>query len=233
LGGRELSPLRVPLSCGKIKRFYDTISWFYDAVTGYEATSMKTALNIADIRENATVLEVGFGTGKGLAEIGRRVGSHGGVFGLDISPRMAKIARKRVQSADMIERVNLILGDAENTPFRNGTFDLVFASYLLDLIDTPKISLVLSEYWRALKRSGQLVLVSLSKGPKWYDNMRLYEWLYRHFPTLCGGCRPLQLSPYLENLGFNGIKRHFMHAAHLMPIEIVSATKCEPQDTKR
>lgn len=193
--------LRI-LSLKRIQRLYDSLSSFYDALTQYETSSRKRALEIAHIKENSVILEIGFGSGKVLAEIANRKGYHGEVFGLDISEKMTKKTRKTIQRVCKAREVHLLLGDAANVPFRSSMFDLVCSSYMLDLIDTPKVPLVLLEIRRVLRSSGRLVFVGLSRGSKWYDNMRLYEWLYRHMPTLLGGCRPIQLSPYLEKLGF-------------------------------
>jgi ubiquinone/menaquinone biosynthesis C-methylase UbiE len=220
-----MPPLRVPLSPRKIRELYDILSSFYDAITRYEKSSRQRALEITRVGKNSVVLEAGFGTGKALAEMAKRNENGGEVFGLDISEKMTKRARKSIEHNHLSRRVHLHVGDMGNAPFRDGTFDVVFGSYLLDLIDTPRIPLVLSEFRRVLRPSGQLVLVSLSKGSKSYDNMRVYEWLYSHAPTLLGACRPVQLTSFVEQLGFKGITRHFMHAGHLMPTEIVSSLK--------
>jgi ubiquinone/menaquinone biosynthesis C-methylase UbiE len=122
-------------------------------------------------------------------------------------------------------RAHLVLSDAAHIPFRDAVFNLVFNSYMLDLIDTPSIPRILSEFKRLLKPAGRLVLVSLSKGTKWYDNMGLYEWIYRLAPALLGGCRPVVLKPYLRELGFKNLEECFMHAGYLMPTLIVRADK--------
>jgi ubiquinone/menaquinone biosynthesis C-methylase UbiE len=220
-----MPPLRVPLSPRKIRKLYGILSSFYDSITRYEKSSRQRALEIARVEKNSIVLEVGFGTGKALAEMAGRNGNGGEVFGLDVSEKMTKRARRSIEHNHLSGQVHLLLGDMGNAPFRDAMFDVVFGSYVLDLIDTPRIPLVLSEFRRVLRPSGRLVLVSLSRGSKWYDNMTFYEWLYTHAPTLLGGCRPVELSAYLEKLGFKGITRHFMHAGHLMPTEIVSSLK--------
>jgi ubiquinone/menaquinone biosynthesis C-methylase UbiE len=218
-------PLRVSLSPRKIQSLYEMLSPFYDAITRYEKSSREKALEIANVRDDSVVLEVGFGTGKALAEIVKRTRSQGEVFGLDISQKMTKIARKVTQHDRPCGRLHLLLADAKNVPFQTKAFDVVFASYLLDLIDTPMIPRTLLEFRRILRPSGRLVLVSLSEGSNWCDNMRLYKRLYGYLPILFGGCRPVQLSPYLLELGFKDITRQHMHTGHIMPTEIVSASK--------
>jgi hypothetical protein len=57
--------------------------------------------------------------------------------------------------------------------------------------------------------------------------MKPYEWVYKRSPSLLGGCRPVLLKPYLQELGFGDIERKYMLAGHLMPTEIVWANKDE------
>jgi ubiquinone/menaquinone biosynthesis C-methylase UbiE len=217
--------IRVPLSAKRIRDLYDFLSYVYDFFTRYEEGARKRALAISDVREAFKVLDVGCGTGKTLIELARKVTLSGEVCGLDISSRMIEKTRKLLLSHSLWRQVNLVLGDAAHCPFRDAAFDLVFNSYMLDLVDGSMIPKVLSEFRRVLKTTGRLVLVSLTKGSKWYDNMRLYEWIYKHNPTLLGGCRPVVLEPYLQQTGFKGIEGSFIHAGHLMPTKILSASK--------
>jgi len=219
--------VRVPLSGKRIQALYDSVSSIYDLLTRYERGSLKRALEIANLRENLVVLEAGFGTGRTLVELAKRVGNAGEVYALDVSQKMTNRTRRVLHRRNLSDRVNFIVGDAENTSFSDAIFDLVFSSYMLDLIDTAAIPRVLLEFKRLLKPTGWLVLVGLSKGSKWHDNMKLYEWVYRRSPSLLGGCRPVLLGPHLQELGFKNVNREYIRAGHLMPTEIVWAYKSE------
>jgi demethylmenaquinone methyltransferase/2-methoxy-6-polyprenyl-1,4-benzoquinol methylase len=219
--------VRVPLSGKRIQTLYDSMSSIYDLITRYEKGSLKKALEIANLGENCVVLEAGFGTGKTVVELAKKVGDTGEIYALDISQKMTNRTHRLLHRRDLSDRVNLIVGDAESTHFCDATFDLVFSSYMLDLIDTAAIPRVLLEFKRILKPAGRLVLVGLSKGSKWYDNMKPYEWVYRRSPSLLGGCRPVLLAPCLQELGFKDVSREYMRAGHLMPTEIVWANKGE------
>jgi len=216
---------RVALSGKKIRSLYDSLSHIYGLLTRFEKDSLKKALDIANVRENFVVLEAGFGAGKTLVEFAKKMGNTGEVYGLDISRKMTNKSQRVLRRHNLSSRVNLVLGDMEYAPFSDAIFDLVFSSYTLDLIDTATIPRVLSEFKRLLKPTGRMVLVGLSEGSKWYDNMKLYGWVYRRLPSLLGGCRPVLLMPYLQELRFEGIGREFMRAGHLMPTEIVWAGK--------
>ena len=219
--------VRVPLLGKRIQSLYDSMSPIYDLVTQYEKESLKKALRIADPKRNSVVLEAGFGTGKTVVQLAERVGNTGEVYALDVSQEMTNRTHRLLHRRNLADRVNLIVGDAENTAFCDSFFDLVFSSYMLDLVDTAAIPRVLLEFKRLLKPAGRLVLVGLSKGSKWYDNMKPYEWVYNLSPSLLGGCRPVLLTPFLQELGFGDIEREYMLAGHLMPTEIVWANKDE------
>lgn len=217
--------IRARLSAKKIQHLYNYLSSAYDLVTWYERESRDKALEVANPRENFVILDVGSGTGKTLFALANHVAEGGGVYGLDISNCMLGKSRRMLASRHLMGRVHLVHSDAARIPFRDACFDLILSSYMLDLIDTPVIPKVLLEFKRLLKPAGRLVLVSLTRGSKWYDNMKLYECVYRHLPVLLGGCRPVVLKPYLERLGFGDVTRCFMHAGHLMLTEIVRANK--------
>lgn len=217
--------IRVPLSAQKIRRLYDFLSYIYDFVTRCEINPKREALKISNVHEGSRVLEVGFGTGRILLEFAQKVGNTGEAYGLDLSRKMTYRARRLIERNDLSERTSFMIGNADNLPFLDSAFDIVFSSYMFDLIDTPAIPGILTELKRVLKPAGRLVLVSLSKGTRWYDNMRLYEFLYKLSPSLLGGCRPVFLTPYLEKTGFKEVKRRLTHAGRLMTTEIVWADK--------
>jgi ubiquinone/menaquinone biosynthesis C-methylase UbiE len=215
----------VSISSKHIQKLYDMLSYFYDFATLYEIEPRKKAIEIARINNDFKILEVGFGTGKNIIQLAKKIGNNGFICGLDISSKMTYKTLKLIKSHDLTKRVNLALGDADHIPYVGSSFDLIFSSYMLDLIDTPIMPLVLSEFKRVLKPGGHLIIVSMSKGSKWYNDMRLYEWFYRRWPSILGGCRPVDLKPYLNRLQFKIIYRKFLFAGYLMPTEIVYAQK--------
>ncbi len=90
--------------------------------------------------------------------------------------------------------------EASSLPFAEGSFDLVFSSYLLDLLSPADIATTIREMRRVLGPSGRLVLLHLSLGNRWFD--RLWGFFYWVIPTLLGGCRPIRVAEYLPEAGF-------------------------------
>jgi len=111
---------------------------------------------------------------------------------------MLAATRKRVPDAILVR------ADVRALPFPAGYFDLVWSSYLLDLIPTGKPLPLLGEFRRVLRPGGRILLVNLSKkdeGISWWE--RIYSvtpsWLV---PYLFGGCRPIQAAPFVREAGF-------------------------------
>jgi demethylmenaquinone methyltransferase/2-methoxy-6-polyprenyl-1,4-benzoquinol methylase len=217
--------INAPIPSTKIRWLYDFISPFYEYITRYEREAKEKGISIADIKPGSKVLDVAVGTGQTLHELLKIIGQYGVVCGIDLSTKMLKTTKNRVLDAAVVTRSHLTLGDAHRLPYREEMFDVVFNSYMLDLIDTPEIPLILDEFKRVLKPGGRLVVVSLSKGLNWYSNMKLYEWVYQFCPTLFGGCRPIFSKPFMEDLGFENINREFLLVGRMMPSEIVSGDK--------
>jgi demethylmenaquinone methyltransferase/2-methoxy-6-polyprenyl-1,4-benzoquinol methylase len=109
-------------------------------------------------------------------------------------------------------------------PFADQSFDVVYSSYVLDILSIKDILIALKEFRRVLKCSGRVVLVNLSKeGPQRHT---LVEYLYRCLPAtwvpyILGGCRPVLLRDLVCDAGFSGVEREFIGG--LMSSEIVTA----------
>ena len=92
------------------------------------------------------LLEVGCGAGNILAEI-----EEGERHGIDISNYLLEKAKKRLNKEVYLEKA-----DAQNLPFRNGSFDRIICSEVIEHVINPL--LLLSEMARVLRPDGIAVL---------------------------------------------------------------------------
>ena len=114
------------------------MSRWHDAIAGTsEHKFVLAGLESLACQEGETILELGFGTGRSLVSMAKRVSASGRIFGIDLSEGMLEIARRRVAGAGSSARVALQCGDARQLPFGKGCFDAVFMSFTLELFDTP------------------------------------------------------------------------------------------------
>lgn len=216
------SILPVPRTKGDAKRTYDMISRYYDCLAGpFERKYAEMALEHLSIGKGETVLEIGFGTGHCLERIAESVGPKGKAYGIDISTGMMEITKKRLEKADLEDRVKLFCGDAASLPFDDSTFNAVFMSFTLELFDTPEIPKVLEQIKRVLKPDGRLAVVSISKENGESIFLRLYEWTHNKWPKYVD-CRPIYVEQSLIDAGYQ-IKSKERVKIFRLPAEIIVA----------
>lgn len=221
--------LPVTRSKQEAKRNYDRLSGVYDYLSGpFEHKHTEKAVELLSPDGGELVLEIGFGTGRGLETIAGLVGPEVEVVGLDLSLGMAKQARSRLRNAG-IRNACLCIGDAVNLPYRERVIDSTLISFTLELFDTPHIPLVLAETRRTLKPGGKLGVVCLSKESGEPLILRLYEWGHRRWPALMD-CRPIYGECSLMDAGFRIVEAEKPRMMGL-PLEIVVAEKSKTGPT--
>ena len=114
-------------------------------------------------------------------------------------------------------------GSALHLPYATGSFDAVFSSFMLDLIDTPDIAGVLDEMQRVLKPGGRVGLVSMSKACAGNVVVKVYERFHRWLPKLID-CRPIYLQHAVEDVGLR-CEAQRTRSMWGIPVEIVVARK--------
>jgi demethylmenaquinone methyltransferase/2-methoxy-6-polyprenyl-1,4-benzoquinol methylase len=197
------------------------MSHWYDLLTGpFEKKLRQAALELLQVKQGQSVLEIGCGTGEALKHFARQTGEKGKVYGLDLSPRMLSVARKKLEREGLLSRVALECGDALHLPFSPDSFDVVFLSFTLELFDNHEVPLVLEQVRRVLKSGGRLGVVALSKVRE-KRMVKLYEWVHKKFPKWLD-CRPIFVREALLMAGFVEILSKTETLMGL-PVEIVVA----------
>jgi len=204
------------ISREQTRQNYDRMSRWYDLFAGSEKKFTETGLQILGLKAGERVLEIGFGTGYALASIAQQVGESGSATGVELSPGMIEVARKRIQSKASERSVDIIRGDGTMLPLAPDRFDVVFLSFTLELFSEEEIPVVLKECHRVLKREGRLGVVSLAK--KDVLACRIYEWGHERWPVMLD-CRPIELKKSLETGGFR-VQAAKIQTMWGLPVEI-------------
>jgi ubiquinone/menaquinone biosynthesis C-methylase UbiE len=208
---------RVKRAHAQARATYDRLSGVYDLLAGGSERRL-LALGLRQLNPQAgeIVLEVGPGTGHGLASLARAVGPTGRVWGIDLSPRMCRAARDRAPQA------GVCCGDAIELPFGPHTFDAILMCFTLELFDTPEIPAVLDECRRVLLANGRMCVVALSRR-RVTAMVRVYEWAHTIWPAAID-CRPIDVQGAVEAAGMETVDARLLSMWGL-PVEIVLARK--------
>lgn len=205
----------------EIVRKYNRIASIYDLFgILMESKARQQALEFAAIQDGEKVIEVALGTGLNFIEVIKR-NPNGRVDGIDISTKMLDRARRRIFKTGQ-NNFTLHLCDCRHLPFKDGTFDVLMSQYLLDILPVEDFIPILLEFKRVLKNRGRLVLVNMTKGERWVN--QIYEGIYKLKPPLLAGCRGVLAQPFLEEIGFKEIQREYV-SQFGFPSEVVRGIK--------
>ncbi|MGD8530664.1 MAG: methyltransferase domain-containing protein [Syntrophobacterales bacterium] len=204
-----------------VPKIYKKVASIYD-VWGQltESKARKRCLDLADIRDGESVLEVAVGTGLAFVEI-LGLNPTGKNEGIDLTEEMLDRAQEKAQRLG-VTNYSLNTGDAYNLQYSDDSFDVVINNYMFDLLPENDFSAVLTEFRRVLRPGGRLVMVNMTKPEHWYNSV--WEMIYRMNPAWVGGCRGVFLGPYLESVGFVDIRREFI-SQRTFPSEVVYGSK--------
>jgi SAM-dependent methyltransferase len=126
----------------------------------YNAQAELWTVEQLQVRPADCVLEIGFGPGLGLREVPTKL-STGYVYGIDMSPRMVRMASRTNIEALQSGRLQLLAGSADHLPYKDAMFDKVFAVNVVYFWNEPKVELI--EIKRTLKNGGQIALYVVEK----------------------------------------------------------------------
>jgi ubiquinone/menaquinone biosynthesis C-methylase UbiE len=196
----------VKLSKAEVRQKYAKLSSIYD-FWGFltESKAINRALQLANVRNGESILEVAVGTGNAFEQI-VSMNEKGRNEGVDLSPEMLARAKKRLRNK--LGNYSMNVADAYSLPYVDGSFDLIFNSYMFDLLPEGDFPQVLKEFKRVLKPCGRMVITSMTQGRRWYSQM--WDRLVRRFPNILEGCRPITLKEDARKAGFENILEEYI-----------------------
>jgi ubiquinone/menaquinone biosynthesis C-methylase UbiE len=153
------------------ERIYDERADDYGYRTDASTTErLKVELTRRYVTPQARVLDVGSANGVHLRLVAPLC-AH--ATGIDVSPRMIEIARERL-AADGVANVDLVQASADDLPFDDASFDLVYSFSTLLLV--PNLSQALDEIRRVLVPGG---VALLDLAGRWNLSQRHWRRWYR------------------------------------------------------
>ena len=204
-----------------IGSLYDKIAPIYDAwgvLT--ESRARNRAIELANIHDGQSILEVAVGTGLAFYEIVTR-NPHGTNTGIDLSEGMLNKAKKRMSQLSETN-YSLHIGSAFILDTGDSSIDTLVNNYMFDLIPFDDMDKILLEFKRVLKNNGKLILVNMTKGERF--GSKIYDFVYNISPKTMGGCRGVKLVDRLKKHGFVVEVREY-YQQMLFPSEVILAYK--------
>lgn len=167
----------VPTTEGNLIRwapFYDTV---VTLLTLGKAKSLRAqTATLATIQAGEHILDVGCGTGDLTMIAKQMAGTTGIVVGIDASPEMIAVARRKATRAsiEIDYRVALI----EAIPFPDATFDVVLSSMMMHHLPDHLKQAGLAEIQRVLKPNGRVVIVDMKGSAARHLSHSPLAWLH-------------------------------------------------------
>ena len=196
-GSRALSVAAVENDF--VEGVYDKLAKVYDLTFGPTLHPGRLqAIQRMDIQPGERVLEVGVGTGINLSLYPK----HCTVTGIDFSSSMLEKARERAARKG-IRNMRLLQMDAGDLKFADGSFDIVYAPYLISVVPDPVK--VAQEMHRVCRSGGRIIFLNHFLSPNTLLS-RVERWI----------------SPYTIHIGFKADLDlpAFLAQADLQPVSI-------------
>jgi demethylmenaquinone methyltransferase / 2-methoxy-6-polyprenyl-1,4-benzoquinol methylase len=148
----------------RVKGVFDSVASKYDVMNDLMSMGMHRAwkaytVAVANLREGDKVLDIAGGTGDLAKAFARRVGPSGQVVHTDINEAMLRTGRDRLLDDGLALPTSIC--DAEQLPFRSGSFDLVSVAF--GLRNMTHKEQALAEMARVLREGGRLLVLEFSK----------------------------------------------------------------------
>ncbi|MDE1975709.1 MAG: methyltransferase domain-containing protein [Elusimicrobia bacterium] len=147
---------------------YHELASNYDRATRRAASVRERAVAALDLRPGDTVLDVACGTGACFSLLEEKIGSRGSIVGVELSPDMLSLARKRVESAGW-KNVTLIESSMESAVIPS--WDAALFHYTQDVLRSPK---ALSNIFASAKNSARVALAGTKLFPWWLSPLNIY-----------------------------------------------------------
>jgi len=213
--------LEAKLDKDQVRAVYRKIAARYDNWSRLaESKARQRCLELAAIRNGEAVLEVAVGTGI-LFEQVLKANPKGRNEGIDLTEEMLAHAKARAAKLGA-QHFDLKVGDAYSLDYPDNSFDVLLNNYMFDLTPEKDFLHILSEFKRVLRAGGRLVMANMTTGTRWFN--AIWGCFYKLNPALVGGCRGIELSPYLQRAGFQEIRREYISQL-TFPSEVIYAVK--------
>ncbi|HIE51145.1 MAG TPA: bifunctional demethylmenaquinone methyltransferase/2-methoxy-6-polyprenyl-1,4-benzoquinol methylase UbiE [Armatimonadetes bacterium] len=174
---------------GQVRSLFAQIAPRYDLLNAVLSVNLHRrwrpfAVRKAALRPGDWAVDVATGTGDFAWELLRAVGPRGRVVGVDFCAPMVVLGRRKARQRGVEGKIRFVLGQAEDLPFAEDTFDCATLGFALRNVSS--VERTLAEMARVVKPGGRVVNLELTRPPgRWWGWM--YRWYLHRFVPLIGG----------------------------------------------
>ncbi len=148
-----------------VRNVFDSVAGQYDVMNdlmslGIHRIWKRIAVQLSNVRQAASVLDLAGGTGDLTTLFQQRVGKNGQVVLADINAEMLKTGRDRLTDRGLVGNIRYAQVNAECLPFADNTFDCVCIGFGLRNV-TDKDAALRSMH-RVLKPGGCVIVLEFS-----------------------------------------------------------------------
>jgi ubiquinone/menaquinone biosynthesis C-methylase UbiE len=134
----------------------------YDRITVISRPLRAAAVAALGLRRGDTVADMGCGTGLTFDLLQRKIGPEGHLIGVDLSPDMLALARKRTDAHGW-GNVTLIEAPVEEADIPSQV-DAAVLVLIHDIMQTPS---ALANVVKSLRPGGAVAAAGMKRGPRW------------------------------------------------------------------
>jgi len=166
----------------QVTKMFDNISENYDDLNrvislGIDVKWRKKVVEIVGKNNPKQILDIATGTGDLVLMMASL--NPDKIVGLDISSGMLEVGKQKIAKAKLSDKIEMIVGDSEEMPFSDNTFDAITVSF--GVRNFAHLNKGIQEIARVLKPTGVLVILETSnptkfpfkQGYKFYTNFIL------------------------------------------------------------
>ncbi len=151
----------------QVTKMFDTISGDYDGLNrvisfGIDIKWRRKVVKLVAKSNPDTILDIATGTGDLAINLAETNATK--ITGLDISSGMLDIGKQKVIKKGLVDKIDMILGDSENMPFEDNSFDAITVAFGVRNFETLENGL--KEILRVLKPNGIFVILETSMPDK-------------------------------------------------------------------
>ncbi len=145
---------------------FDSVAERYDVMNdlmslGIHRLWKRITINQTGVRAGHSVLDLAGGTGDLAMKLSERAGDTGRVVLADINESMVSVGRDRMIDRGIVNNLHYTLADAEQLPFKQGSFDCITMAFgLRNVTDKQR---ALESMFSVLRPGGRLLVLEFSK----------------------------------------------------------------------